>query len=226
MPPPESKLQLSPNEIRLLKLWIQEGAEYADHWSFVPIRAPTLPNSSNHSSNPIDLFVEEKLRAMQLEPMPPADRSNLIRRLSFDLTGLPPSLDAVDQFTADPSPGAYERLVDRLLDTPAYGERMAVDWLDVARYADTYGYQNDRYRAVWPWRDWVVRAFNQNLRYDQFITWQVAGDLLPNASRDQILATTFNRLHRQTNEGGSVEAEYRPNTWRIESTRLGLHSWD
>jgi hypothetical protein len=139
----------------------------------------------------------------------PASKEHLIRRVTFDLTGLPPTLEEVDAFVADDSPEAYEKLVDRLLASPRYGERMAVDWLDVARYADTHGYQSDRYRAVWSWRDWVVKAFNENLPFDQFIVWQLAGDLLPNATDEQILATAFNRLHRQTNEGGSIDEEFR-----------------
>ncbi len=132
-----------------------------------------------------------------------------MRRVTFDLTGLPPTLAEIDAFLADSSPTAYDRVVDRLLDSPRFGERMAVDWLDLARYADTYGYQSDVYRATWPWRDWVVHAFNANLRFDQFLTWQLAGDLVPHPTRPQVLATAFNRHHRQTNEGGSIEEEFR-----------------
>ncbi|MEZ6079027.1 MAG: DUF1549 domain-containing protein [Pirellulaceae bacterium] len=160
----------------------------------------------------MDCFVLNRLEQEQLSPSPPADAVTLIRRLTLDLTGLPPTLEELDSFLVDyeEQPDvAYERLVDRLLSSERYGERMAVDWLDVARYADTYGYQADRYRAMWPWRDWVVQAFNQNLGYDDFITWQLAGDLLPDATHEQILATAFNRNHRQTNEGGSVEEEFR-----------------
>ena len=133
----------------------------------------------------------------------------MIRRLSFDLTGLPPRVEDVESFIADQSAEATEKLIERLLSTPHYGERMTVDWLDTARYADSYGFQVDREREMWPWRDWVVKSFNDNMPFDQFITWQIAGDLLPNASDDQILATAFNRLHQQESEGGSVEEEYR-----------------
>ena len=159
--------------------------------------------------NPIDRFVLARIEAEGRAPAPEADRERLIRRVTFDLTGLPPTLAEIDAFLADRDPDAYERLVDRLLASPRFGERMAVDWLDLARYADTYGYQADRYRATWPWRDWVVRAFNENLPYDRFITWQLAGDLLPHPTRDQVIATAFNRHHRQTNEGGSIEEEFR-----------------
>ncbi len=205
MPPPASKLEpLTEREVQLLRQWIAEGAEYQAHWSFIP-----LEPAAASGSNPIDQYVQARLEKRGLAPQPSADRATLIRRLSFDLTGLPPSPQDVQQFTSDPSPKAYEELVDRLLASPRYGERMAVDWLDTARYADSYGFQVDREREMWPYRDWVVRAFNSNMPYDQFITWQVAGDLLPNATDDQILATAFNRLHQQESEGGSVEEEYR-----------------
>ena len=144
-----------------------------------------------------------------MAPAATSSQERLIRRVTFDLTGVPPTLAEIDSFTADTAPDAYERLVDRLLASPRFGERMAVDWLDLARYADTYGYQADVYRAMWPWRDWVVQALNANLPYDQFITWQLAGDLLPGPRREQVLATAFNRHHRQTNEGGSIEEEFR-----------------
>ena len=211
MPPPESKLTLSAAEKERLRRWVAEGAEYQTHWSFVPV-APVVPPPETTTSwghNEIDAFVLERLRREGLEPSPEADRETLIRRLSFDLTGLPPSLAEMDAFLADASPEAYERVVDRLLGSPAYGEWMAVEWLDLARYADTYGYQADVDVDLSPWRDWVIRAFNDNLPFDQFLTWQLAGDLLPQPTRDQRLATAFNRLHRQTNEGGSIEEEFR-----------------
>jgi hypothetical protein len=157
----------------------------------------------------IDPLVQRGLAERGLKQQPEADRNTLIRRVSFDLTGLPPTPEEVEAFVKDAEPDAYERLVDRLLASPRYGERMAVDWLDVSRYADSFGYQVDRERDVWPWRDWVIRAFNENLPFDKFITWQIAGDLLPHPTDDQVLATTFNRLHQQESEGGSVEEEYR-----------------
>ncbi|MDR3623428.1 MAG: DUF1553 domain-containing protein [Paludisphaera borealis] len=211
MPPKSLGRSLSPSEVELLKRWIEEGAEWKDHWAFItPARtAPPEVAAAGRIVNPIDRFVIARLEAEGLGLAPEATRERLIRRLSFDLTGLPPSLDAIDAFVADARPDAYERLVDRLLASPRFGERMAVDWLDVARYADTFGYQADVYRAMWPWRDWVVNAFNTNLPYDKFISWQLAGDLAPRPSREQVLATAFNRHHRQTNEGGSIEEEWR-----------------
>ncbi len=202
MPPPKSKLApLTPAEVATIKRWIAEGAAYEKHWSFIPVQPSAEPG--------FDGFIERRLAERGLKPQPEADRSTLIRRVSFDLTGLPPTAAEAEAFAKDEAPDAYEKLVDRLLASPRYGERMAVDWLDVARYADSYGYQVDRQRDVWPWRDWVIRAYNENLPYDRFITWQLAGDLLPHATDDQILATAFNRLHQQETEGGSVEEEYR-----------------
>ena len=209
MPPPKSKLgSLSPAEVETVQRWIAEGAKYEAHWAFAPLEAVAVPELGGAPS-PIDALVRTALAEDGLRPQPEADRATLIRRVSFDLTGLPPAPEEVRAFLADGAPDAYERLVDRLLASPRYGERMAVDWLDVSRYADSYGFQVDREREVWPWRDWVVRAFNANLPFDKFITWQVAGDLLPQATDEQILATTFNRLHQQESEGGSVEEEYR-----------------
>jgi Protein of unknown function (DUF1553)/Protein of unknown function (DUF1549)/Planctomycete cytochrome C/Concanavalin A-like lectin/glucanases superfamily len=206
MPPPKSKLgRLSDAEIATLKQWVNEGAEYQAHWSFIPVAADAAKDKS------IDSLVTAGLAARGLQLQPRADAATLIRRLSFDITGLPPTAEQVMAFTAAEAkdPGAINDLIDRLLASPAYGERMAVDWLDLSRYADSYGFQVDREREVWPWRDWVIGAFNDNLRFDDFITWQVAGDLLPNPSDDQLLATAFNRLHQQESEGGSVEEEYR-----------------
>ncbi|MCH2179161.1 MAG: DUF1553 domain-containing protein [Mariniblastus sp.] len=211
MPPPDSKLQVTPSERELIKAWIQQGAPWKKHWSFEP-RALVLPpvvNSDQMFGNEIDQFLMRKLHAERLQFSPVADRAKLIRRVTFDLTGLPPTLAEIDAFLADESPNAYERIVDRLMKSDHYGQRMASDWLDVARYSDTYGYQVDRDRFVWPWRDWVIRAFNKNLAYDQFMVEQIAGDLLPDATDDQILATTFGRLHPQKVEGGSVEEEFR-----------------
>lgn len=211
MPPPASKLSLNDSEKRKLRAWIDQGAEYSQHWAFVPPKAIALPSvkQSEWCKNELDRFVLSQLERQGMHPSAEADRETLIRRVTLDLTGLPPTLAEIDAFVADREAGAFERVVDRLLQSEHYGERMAVEWLDVARYADTYGYQNDRYRAMWAWRDWVVQAFNKNLSYDQFITWQIAGDLMPDATREQILATAFNRNHRQTNEGGSVEEEFR-----------------
>ena len=149
------------------------------------------------------------LEAKGWKPSPEAPRETWLRRVSFDLTGLPPTPAAIDAFLADRAPDAYERVVDRLLAAPAYGERMAADWLDIARYADSHGYQDDGMREMWPWRDWVISAFNRNLRVDDFITWQLAGDLLPDATQEQRIATGFNRNHMQSQEGGIVAEEYR-----------------
>ena len=211
MPPPEANQQLTEEEIALVERWIDEGARWEDHWSFTAPRPTTPPatDSPEWCTDPLDHFILDRLEHAGLSPAPPADRSQLLRRVTFDLTGLPPEQEDIELFLADESPDAYERVVDRLLASEAYGERMAVTWLDLARYADTHGYQSDVTRPVWPWRDWVIRAFNENLPHDDFITWQLAGDLLPEPTRDQRLATAFNRLHRQTNEGGSVEEEFR-----------------
>lgn len=208
MPPPETKLSLTAAQKETLQRWIAAGAPYEKHWAFIPPEAPEIPAISNTTS-PVDALVRERLNRLGLSSNPEASRETLIRRVAFDLTGLPPTLEEIDAFLSDPSPTAYETMVDRYLARPAYGEHMAGLWLDVARYADTYGYQNDRESNVWPWRDWVIDAFNANMPYDQFVTEQVAGDLLPGATQSQRLATAFNRLHRQTNEGGSIDEEFR-----------------
>ncbi|MCG6155405.1 DUF1553 domain-containing protein [Rubinisphaera margarita] len=229
MPPPHAKRSISPEEIALLKQWIAEKAPYQEHWSFnrlEPTEVPRHPDSDWPASE-IDQFVLKRMREKGLEPSAPAQKAALLRRVTFDLTGLPPTLEELDAFLADESPNAYEKVVDRLLASPAYGERMTAEWLDVARYSDTYGYQVDRDRYVWPWRDWVIRAFNANKPYDEFVTEQLAGDLLPNATDDQILATTFNRLHPQKVEGGSVPEEFRveyvsDRTQTVATAFLGL----
>ncbi len=212
MPPPESKLALTDLEKRILDGWISEGAHYDQHWSFKPISRPEIPKLSagdrNWAANPIDHFVVRRLREEGLEASPPASRETLIRRVSLDLTGLPPTPEEVDAFLADESPRAWERVVDRLLASPRYGERMALVWLDAARYADSGGYQNDMRRSQWPWRDWVIDAYNANMPFDQFTIEQLAGDLLPYPTRDQRLATAFNRNHRINNEGGIVPDEF------------------
>ncbi|HEY0075543.1 MAG TPA: DUF1549 domain-containing protein, partial [Abditibacteriaceae bacterium] len=209
MPPPEAKLEpLKAAEIETIRQWIKGGAVYEAHWSFIPLKEVKVP-AIKGAISPIDAFVRETLKQRGLKPQPEATKETLIRRLSFDLTGLPPTPDEVRAFVQDKTPNAYEKVVDRLLASPRYGERMAVDWLDLSRYADSYGFQVDRERDVWMWRDWVIKAFNQNLPYDKFVTWQIAGDMLPNATDEQVLATAFNRLHQQEAEGGSVEEEYR-----------------
>jgi hypothetical protein len=210
MPPGESNLALTEGEKSLLTRWVAEGATYRSHWSLAPVAVGDLPRPAGGSDrHPIDAFVQARLQADGRAPAPRASPETLIRRLAFTLTGLPPTLEEIDTFLADGSPEAYERLIDRYLASPAYGERMATEWLDLARYADTYGYQADVERDMSPYRDWVIGAFNSNLPYDAFLTWQLAGDLLPNATRDQRIATAFNRLHRQTNEGGSIDEEFR-----------------
>lgn len=211
MPPADSGLKLSVSEKKQLVDWIRAGAEWKQHWAFAPVERPAVPQVENAAwcRNEIDSFIQRKQQQQGLSPNPEAAKERLLRRVTFDLTGLPPTLEELDAFLQDESENAYETVVDRLLQSRHYGERMAADWLDVARYSDTYGYQVDRDRFVWPWRDWVVRAFNQNMPYDQFITEQLAGDLIPDASRDQRLATTFNRLHPQKVEGGSVPEEFR-----------------
>jgi len=219
MPPPEAKIgRLSSEQVALLERWIAEGAKYEPHWAFVP---PTKPGQADATAA-LDGVVAAKLAARGLAHQPEADRVTLIRRASFDVTGLPPTPAEVEAFVADTSPDAYEKLLDRLLASPRYGERMAADWMDLARYADSYGFQVDRPRPdMWPWRDWVIRAFNENLPWDQFTLWQVAGDLLPHATDEQILATAFNRLHQQESEGGSVEEEYRVNYVNDRVTTFG-----
>ncbi|MEZ6132489.1 MAG: DUF1553 domain-containing protein [Planctomycetaceae bacterium] len=211
MPPPTSGLSLNADEKHLLQQWVADGAGWQGHWAFEPIVKPPVPDVGNIDwcRNAIDRFIVARQEQNGLAQNEMATKERLIRRATFDLTGLPPSLEHIDAFLADESPGAFEAVIDRLLSSEQFGERMTADWLDVARYSDTYGYQVDRDRFVWPWRDWVIKAFNNNMPYNRFITEQLAGDLLPNATRDQILATTFNRLHPQKVEGGSVPEEFR-----------------
>lgn len=223
MPPLESKRSLDKTQIDLLTRWVAEGAVYMPHWAFIPLQeveVPELDDPGAWMRNPIDHFVLRRLRAEGLSPAGEAAKETLLRRVTLDLSGLPPSPAEVAAFVQDPSPDAYEKVVERLLVSPAYGERMAKNWLDVARYADTYGYQNDRETKTWPWRDWVIEAFTNNLPYDDFILWQLAGDLLPNPTREQRIATAFNRLHRQTNEGGSINEE-----WRTEYVADRVHTF-
>lgn len=212
MPTPESHLgALSEHEIALFKKWIEQGAKYEPHWAFTKPGKPALPSISDTKwpLNEIDNFILQKQEQAGLKPNGPADKERLLKRVSLDLTGLPPSEAIMDKFMADNSSNAYDKLVDQLLTSPTYGEKMAVHWLDVARYSDSYGYQDDNIRTQWPWRDWVIHAFNENLSYDKFLTWQIAGDMLPTATKEQILATAFFRNHKYTEEGGVIPEEYR-----------------
>ena len=211
MPPSESNLKLSDYEKAVIIKWIEEGAEYKPHWAFIPAEKQNPPETkfADWAKNPIDQFVGKRLEEESLTPATSAPKEILLRRLSLDLTGLPPSIAEIESFKNDDSPEAYEKQVDRLLASKHYGEKMAADWMDLARFADTHGYSVDRYRDMSPWRDWVIKSFNKNMPYDQFITWQLAGDLLPNATKEQRLATGFNRLHPQNMEGGIVEEEFK-----------------
>ena len=210
MPPAESGRTLTPRQISILKKWIQQGAAWQEHWAFTAPARPTLPEVRDvrWPRNAIDYFILSRLEQQGLRPSPEAGKESLIRRLSLDLIGLPPTPADVDAFMADDSPDAYERVVARLLASPRYGEHMAVAWLDAARYADTSGYQTDGERHMWRWRDWVIDALNRNLPYDRFTIEQLAGDLLPGATLDQHIATGFNRNHRANSEGGIVPEEY------------------
>ncbi|TMU57350.1 DUF1553 domain-containing protein [Flagellimonas algicola] len=211
MPEPSSHLTLSTHEKAMLIKWIEDGAEYKDHWAFLPPQEQKPPQVALQGKvvNPIDNFILARLEQENIQPSPPADKELLLRRLSFDLTGLPPTLEEIDAFVNDGSPDAYEKQVDRLMASPHFAEQMTLDWMDLSRYADTHGYTVDRYRDVSPYRDWVIKAFDENMPYDEFIRWQLAGDLMPNASKEQILATTFNRLHPQNLEGGIIDEEFR-----------------
>ncbi len=210
MPPKNSQRRLTPAQIDILKRWIDEGAVWGGHWAFRAVSRPAVPSSDAPASgSPVDAFILRKLQQEKLSLAPEAPRRQLIRRVTLDLTGLPPTGDEADAFEHDASPTAYESVVDRLLATPAFGERMAWDWLDAARYADSNGYQGDGDRTMWPWRDWVVRTLNENQAYDEFTTWQLAGDLLPEASLEQKLATGFSRNHMINGEGGRIPEENR-----------------
>ncbi len=211
MPPPKSNRRLTAEQKKLLEKWIGEGAAYAEHWAFVAPKRPAVPavKRADWVRNPIDAFVLALLEREGLAPSPEADRPTLIRRLSIDLTGLPPTPKEVDAFVADADPKAYEKLVDRLLASPHYGERMALPWLDAARYADSNGFQQDGDTWQWIWRDWVVRALNEDLPFDQFTIWQLAGDLLPEATIEQKIASAFNRNHLLNGEGGAIPEEQR-----------------
>jgi hypothetical protein len=211
MPPPKTGRTLSARQIATLRQWINEGAKWGKHWAFEKPRRPSLPavNDTQWSRNALDQFILARLEQEGLKPSPEASRATLIRRLTLDLTGLPPTPQEVDAVLADRSPDWYEKLVDRLLASPHYGERMVWEWLDAARYADSNGYQGDGERTMWPWRDWAVDALNRNLPFDEFTIWQLAGDLLPNATAEQKLATAFCRNHMINGEGGRIPEENR-----------------
>jgi hypothetical protein len=206
MPPPESHKTLSPDEKELIRQWIESGAKYEKHWAFVPPVRPAVPSSPD--TNPIDAFLGQRLKHEGITRSAEADKETLLRRATLDLTGLPPSPGEIDAFLADQQPGAYERVVDRLLASPRYGEKMATQWLDLARFGDTNGYLHDILRTGWPWRDWVIKAFNDDMPFDRFVIEQLAGDLLPNATPEQVLATAFCRNHLITAEGGTIAEEY------------------
>ncbi|WP_373516007.1 PSD1 and planctomycete cytochrome C domain-containing protein [Persicitalea sp.] len=211
MPPVDSNLKLTEREIALIEKWIAQGAKYEKHWAFEAPQKPTLPevDAADWPRNEIDYFILQKQEQQGLTPNDEADKERLLKRLSLDILGLPPTLEMQNDFLADDRPDAYERMVDRLLKLPAYGEKMSLHWLDLARYADSHGYQDDGYRTQWPWRDWVIHAFNENMSYKKFVTWQLAGDLLPDSNKEQLLATGFNRNHKITEEGGIIDEEYR-----------------
>jgi hypothetical protein len=212
MPPASSNLPaLTGDEVAVIKKWIEQGAVYEKHWAFTPPRKAPLPavETEKWPKNEIDYFILHALEKIDLAPNAEADEERLLKRIALDLTGLPPTAEQMARFANDASPDKYEKMVDELLQQPQYGERMALGWMDVARYADSHGYQDDNYRTQWPWRDWVIHAFNKNMPYDQFVTWQLAGDQLPDATKEQILATGFNRNHKITEEGGVIDEEYR-----------------
>src|SRR6056297_35368 len=223
MPPPESGKTLTPKQIAQIGRWIDQGAAFEQHWAFVPPRRVAVPQTEHpRPSNPIDHFIFDALSQSGLSPAEEADRETLLRRVSFDLTGLPPTPAQVQDFINDATSNAYEKAVDRLLMSPHYGERMALPWLDKARYADSNGFQSDGSREMWAWRDWVIDAYNRNLPFDQFTIEQLAGDMLADATRDQIVATGFNRTHRLNGEGGRIVEEWFVETVidRVETTGL------
>ena len=211
MPPPESNLVLSDYEKEILNKWILQGGKWKKHWSYNKPIKPQVPDVKNKSwiNNDIDYFTLKNIEANGLNISSVEDKEILIRRLYFDLIGLPPSVEEIDEFLNDRTENSYEKIVDKLLNSENYGERMASIWMDIARYGDSHGYQDDLERVMWPWRDWVIHAYNSNLPYDEFITWQLAGDLIPNATKEQIIATGFNRNHKITQEGGVIPEEYR-----------------
>jgi hypothetical protein len=210
MPTPSSHLTVSQHEIDLIEKWIKQGAVYKPHWAFIkPVKAALPDADEDWVRNPIDYFVYAKMAEKSLKPSPEASKEQLLKRVCLDLTGLPPTLEMQDRFMKDDSPQAYEKIVNELLGSKHYGEKMSIQWLDLARYADSHGYQDDGLRTMWPWRDWVIHAFNSNYSYAKFVTWQLAGDLLPRPTKEMLLATGFNRNHKITQEGGVIDEEYR-----------------
>ena len=226
MPPKNAKTTLKDSEKALLKRWIEEGAEYQRHWAFVAPKRPALPSVKNKGwvRNPLDQFLLARMEKEGLTPSPEADRYTLARRLAIDLTGLPPTIEMADRFVNDKSPDAYEKYVDQLLALPAYGERWAHVWLDLARYADSNGYATDSGRTIWKYRDWVIDAINKNLPYDQFTIEQIAGDMLPKATQEQILATAFHRNTLTNDEGGTSDEEFR-NVAVVDRVNTTMQVW-
>ncbi|MDQ2843996.1 MAG: DUF1553 domain-containing protein [Acidobacteriota bacterium] len=226
MPPTYSGRKLTAAQIDSIKRWIDEGAKWETHWSYAVPKRPDLPvvQDAKWVRNPIDRFVLAKLEKEGLHPSPETDKATLLRRVTFDLTGLPPAPTELKAFLDDSSPQAYEKVVDRLLASPHYGERMTMQWLDFARYADTHGYHIDSAREMWPWRDWVIRAFNSNMPYDEFTVEQIAGDLLPHATEAQIIATGFNRNHMINFEGGAIPEEYQ-NEYIVDRIEATSTTW-
>lgn len=208
MPPPEAHKTLSPAQIATLRRWVTEGAHYEEHWAFITPSRPAVPAVSAAARawvrTPVDAFIAARLEREGLTPAAESDRRSLIRRVTLDLTGIIPTAAEVEAFVADRAPDAYEKLVDRLLASPRYGEHRARNWLDYIRYADTHGIHFDNFRAIWPYRDYVIRAFNQNKRFDAFVREQLAGDLLPARTIDELTATGFMRCNLTTNEGGTI----------------------
>ena len=223
MPPPDSKKALTVQQRETLKKWIEQGAKYQNHWAFETIAAVAVPNVPE-TVHPVDRFLNARLQQVGLKAQPEADRETLIRRVSFTLTGLPPVAKEIDAYLSDTAAGAYERMVDRYLASPRYGEEMAKHWLDVARYADTHGLHLDNERQMWAYRDWVIKAFNENLPFDQFTVWQIAGDLLPNPTTDQLVATGFNRCNVTTSEGGVIAEEFLYR-YAVERTTAVSQAW-
>ncbi len=211
MPPRASHLTLSDYEKALLRRWIEQGAQWKEHWAFIAPQRPEVPavRKKDWDENPVDAFVLQKMEENGLEPSAMADRERIARKVSLAVTGLPPSPETTRRFVENQSPDALNTLVDSLLESSAYGERWAGNWLDLARYSDTHGYQDDLPRTMWPWRDWVIKALNENMPYDKFTTWQLAGDLLPERNKETLLASAFNRNHKITQEGGVIDEEYR-----------------
>lgn len=223
MPPSDFHKSLTTEQKDTIRKWIEQGAEYQQHWSFVAPKKPEVPEIDG-VENPIDAFIQRRLKKEGLEPNPDAEKHDLIRRVTLDLTGLPPTPEEVDAFLADDSPDAYDRVITKLMSRPAYGEHMARYWLDLARYADTHGLHLDNERSMWPYRDWVVQAFNENLTFDDFTRWQLAGDLLPDPTREQLIASGFNRCNVTTSEGGSINEEwiYR---YAVDRTATAVEVW-